>query len=124
MVTYELLATNGWFAPMVLASFAKLHMVDALPSFCRTVGFCSGYCPAAYQGRRWRCTRSSSRRTTTPATSEEEAESQQVEQDVDELLELLASAYENHREELRALEAADEAATASIGNKKAEPFVA
>ena len=27
------MATNGWFAPTVLASFAELHLVDAPPSF-------------------------------------------------------------------------------------------
>ena len=29
----SLMATNGWFAPTVLASFAELHLVDAPPSF-------------------------------------------------------------------------------------------
>ena len=29
----SLIATNGWFAPTVLASFAELHLVDAPPSF-------------------------------------------------------------------------------------------
>ena len=33
------MATNGWFAPTVLASFAELHLVDAPPSFHRTAGF-------------------------------------------------------------------------------------